>query len=133
MQNVLNDIDGAIEFVHKAEKQHPNRIDICQNSTNAMGAMTTLSSNPFAVNNAMFHQLLFLLLLEHKRLLEQLRNQLLLTHLPRLLSQQTPLVNLHNLPNLSQTRLLRLRQIQVLLVKRQVRLQISLYPILSTR
>ncbi|KAL9104348.1 MAG: hypothetical protein Q9163_000694 [Psora crenata] len=36
IQNALNDIDGAIQYILKGETQHPNRIDIC----NAKGAVT---------------------------------------------------------------------------------------------
>jgi nucleoporin NUP42 len=32
MQTALNDVDGAINYIIKAENEHPNRIDICRES-----------------------------------------------------------------------------------------------------
>ncbi|KAI9743244.1 MAG: hypothetical protein M1818_003090 [Claussenomyces sp. TS43310] len=37
MRNALQDVDGAIQFILNAEKEHPNRIDIC-NAATADGA-----------------------------------------------------------------------------------------------
>lgn len=42
MQAVINNVDGAIDFILNAEKDHPNRIDTCRASTS--GALPT--SNP---------------------------------------------------------------------------------------
>jgi nucleoporin NUP42 len=42
MQTVINNVDGAIDFIINAEKEHPNRIDTCRASTS--GPLST--SNP---------------------------------------------------------------------------------------
>ncbi|RDL30459.1 uncharacterized protein BP5553_10337 [Venustampulla echinocandica] len=47
IQTALNDVDGAINFIINAEKEHPNRIDICKG---AQGAAAGPSSNPFSTN-----------------------------------------------------------------------------------
>jgi nucleoporin NUP42 len=43
MHAVLNNVDAAIEFIISAEKEHPNRIDICHASTSGPAS----TSNPF--------------------------------------------------------------------------------------
>ena len=53
MQTVLSNVDQAIDFVISAEKEHPNRIDICRASTAGPGsASSSLSQGsstiPFA-------------------------------------------------------------------------------------
>ena len=44
MQTVINNVDGAIDFIISAEKDHPNRIDTCRASTS--GPLQT--SNPLS-------------------------------------------------------------------------------------
>jgi nucleoporin NUP42 len=44
MQTVVNNVDGAIDFIINAEKEHPNRIDTCRASTS--GPLST--SNPLS-------------------------------------------------------------------------------------
>jgi nucleoporin NUP42 len=51
MRNALSNVDGAMDFIYKAENEHPNRNDICQASTNAPGSTGTSSGNPFGANN----------------------------------------------------------------------------------
>ena len=46
MQTALNNVDGAIDFIISAEREHPNRIDICkQNQATSAGGS---SQNPFS-------------------------------------------------------------------------------------
>lgn len=47
MQTALNNVDGAIDFIISAEKDHPNRIDICrQNQATSTGGS---NANPFSI------------------------------------------------------------------------------------
>jgi nucleoporin NUP42 len=32
MRNALHDVDGAINFIHRAQNEHPNRVDVCESS-----------------------------------------------------------------------------------------------------
>jgi nucleoporin NUP42 len=45
MRTALNDVDGAINYIIKAENEHPNRIDICRESQVASAG---LQPNPFS-------------------------------------------------------------------------------------
>ena len=45
MQTALNDVDGAIDFIIRAEKDHPNRIDICKQNQAPSAAGS--HANPF--------------------------------------------------------------------------------------
>jgi nucleoporin NUP42 len=56
MQTALQDVDGAINFIVNAEKEHPNRIDICANSnnndngnssSNTFGSSSNNNASPF--------------------------------------------------------------------------------------
>jgi nucleoporin NUP42 len=52
MRNALSNVDSAMDFIRRAENEHPNRNDICQASTRAPGSTSASSSNPFGVNSA---------------------------------------------------------------------------------
>jgi nucleoporin NUP42 len=41
MQTALSNVDEAINFIISAEKEHPNRIDICRMSTSGQGSTST--------------------------------------------------------------------------------------------
>ncbi|KAE8450057.1 hypothetical protein EG329_007197 [Mollisiaceae sp. DMI_Dod_QoI] len=49
MQNVVNNIDSAIQYLINAEKEHPNRLDICKGGQASPGAQPNplSSSTPF--------------------------------------------------------------------------------------
>lgn len=49
MQNALRDVDGAMNFIIKAQNEHPNRVDIVQRS---QGTLPGSQPNPFAQANS---------------------------------------------------------------------------------
>jgi nucleoporin NUP42 len=51
MRNALSNVDAAMEFIYKAENEHPNRNDICQASTKAPGSSGGPLVNPSSVGN----------------------------------------------------------------------------------
>lgn len=51
MRNALSNVDAAIDFIHRAENEHPNRNDICQASTKAPSSTGISSGNPFGANS----------------------------------------------------------------------------------
>ncbi|KAI9676909.1 MAG: hypothetical protein M1817_006748 [Caeruleum heppii] len=51
IQTVLNDVDGAVNFIVDAEKTHPNRRDNCLNP-NAAATPPGLTSNPLVQGNS---------------------------------------------------------------------------------
>lgn len=51
MRNALSNVDGAMDFIYKAENEHPNRNDICQASINAPGSTGTSFGKLFGANN----------------------------------------------------------------------------------
>ena len=50
MRNALSNVDGALDFIRRAENEHPNRNDICQASIKAPSSTDASSSNPFGAN-----------------------------------------------------------------------------------
>ena len=51
MGNALSNVDGAMDFIRRAEDEHPNRNDICQASTKAPSSTGTSSNNPFGAKS----------------------------------------------------------------------------------
>jgi len=51
MRNALSNVDGAIDFIRRAENEHPNRIDICEASTKAPSSTVASSGNHFGTNS----------------------------------------------------------------------------------
>ncbi|KAK5151344.1 hypothetical protein LTR04_006615 [Oleoguttula sp. CCFEE 6159] len=52
IQNVLNDLDGAIRYVVDGDNEHPNRRDICKESTTATASNQQAQSNPFRTSQS---------------------------------------------------------------------------------
>ncbi|TKA65674.1 hypothetical protein B0A49_08154 [Cryomyces minteri] len=47
IQNVLNDLDGAVKYIVDGDNEHPNRRDICKEFTTATASTQQAQSNPF--------------------------------------------------------------------------------------
>lgn len=50
MQTALKDVDGAINYIIRAENEHPNRIDVCRES---QAASAESQPNPFGSRNSL--------------------------------------------------------------------------------
>lgn len=55
MKNALNDVNGAVNFIRRAQNEHPNRIDICEHYTKKSaqllpGQLSAANSAPTANN-----------------------------------------------------------------------------------
>lgn len=57
MRNILNDVDGAMNFIRSAENNHPNRNDVCQAAAKAPGYIGTSSNTPFGAGAGLSTQI----------------------------------------------------------------------------